>query len=136
MRESDLPYQSFEITTNWMLSNLILVVQVEEDLRNIPIFGGAQNLAQSHYFVAATMAAAGVVAAAVERVGSSYSMAQVQTITTSMEEMCDTADWIVAKMSRYSLLKNNCQHFCNNFLAYYNLPTSTPTAGPKTTTEM
>ena len=51
----------------------------------------------------------------------------------SLQDLCETADDIVTEMGKYSLLSNNCQHFCNNLLKRLRLPTFDTTIGPTTT---
>jgi hypothetical protein len=51
----------------------------------------------------------------------------------SVVELCKLAEQIRLGMGKYSLLRNNCQHFCNNVLTYLRLPTTRTTVGPETT---
>ena len=44
-------------------------------------------------------------------------------VNSSLYELAETAATILASNKHYDLLKNNCQNFCNKFLAAYNLPT-------------
>ena len=41
----------------------------------------------------------------------------------SLYELAETAAIILASNKHYDLLNNNCQNFCNKFLAAYNFPT-------------
>ena len=53
---------------------------------------------------------------------------KLNTENTRLKDLCDLADKVKATMGQYSLLNNNCQHFCNNFLKwldYEQIPTTT-----------
>ena len=51
----------------------------------------------------------------------------------TFRDLCIMADRMVDRMGTYSLLKNNCQHFCNNILKQLELKTFPTTVGPETT---
>ena len=55
------------------------------------------------------------------------------TRKTTLMELCKTAEKVRCGMGKYNLLKNNCQHFCNNVLEEFGLPTAPTTVGPRTT---
>lgn len=40
----------------------------------------------------------------------------------SLYELAETAATIIASNNHYNLLNNNCQNFCNKFLAAHSLP--------------
>lgn len=56
-------------------------------------------------------------------------------VLTTLMNICETADKVVQTMCHYSLLSNNCQHFCNNLLKLMNLQTYPTTVGQETTLE-
>lgn len=51
----------------------------------------------------------------------------------TLQNICKSADAVVAEMGGYNLLVNNCQHFCNNLLQKLNFRAYDTTIGPKTT---
>ena len=50
-------------------------------------------------------------------------------------DLCIMADRMVDGMGKYSLFKNNCQHFCNNILKQLKMKTFPTTVGPETTAD-
>ena len=59
---------------------------------------------------------------------------QKGVVYCSLNGLANTAATILASDKHYSLLDNNCQNFCNKFLAAYGLPTyATDTAMLQTT---
>ena len=55
------------------------------------------------------------------------------TIRTSLMELCQMAETVRLRMGKYHVLKNNCQHFCNNVLKELRLTPAPTTVGPMTT---
>lgn len=58
------------------------------------------------------------------------------TRTTTMADLCESAENIRLAMGTYSLRKRNCQHFCNNFLSAWELKTEETTFGPNTSDDV
>ena len=44
----------------------------------------------------------------------------ITTETMTLYDVCDAADTVKKKMGQYDIIKNNCQHFCNNLLKWLN----------------
>ena len=96
-----------------------------------PVEGVAGAMLGVHLGLALAEAQGGVQAIMLHFGGTKKT--KVGSTNTSIAKLCTMAEQIRLGMGKYSLVWNNCQHFCNNVLSKLGLPTQPPTVGPETT---